>query len=846
MKLLRLFVEGVEIPVESGTITSRINSPAIGQFSIPPAANIRAILPRSLVVAAVHKTFLPEEKWEQISDYYSNLIEEQFGPGNIIKASDFEDYFVIFVGESMNFGLAKTTTSAHSSLTAVDFTNWLDYLYEIMYTINEAGVKTNLKRRFFFGRNAAPGDNPKLDEDCDDTVKSVLYNPSMEGWPECRDALYNQAKLLDPTKKIKNEDLIRTEIGAEASSKDEDDAFLKQLLEDGFMKGTLPEGCDRYRKRIDEVAKKLKEGKNAADRKLALCIEKYAEKMTDEDFSSAASEFYISEQIDGFVEIVKQRLTQKGTFGHNLRALLKSYLNQQYIDRMAAYYANFVDLISVSGRRSTFLKKFMDKDYTDKFFKNALSSSPKVFTLRTILGYVLGLLNHEMVNFGMPIVYKPSTRPLTAFQFFVKPETIFYAVPACNVIYPEEYETYSLATNPAGEPTRGYFRAPTFFTEGSIDTIQGQMTDIEYIIPQDIYYESRPLTLEEMIRGPVYMQQDFNFYMIDALAYGLGTKKKKKKKETEKKTVPILNPTAKDKDELWEKIEKQIGEENETEYTEATLKWILSQIAAYTFFKQKTAQRSIGLSITFNPFILTGEPALLVYYPKEGGHMVGYVVQTSHMISQQGARTSISLTNVRTYDEPAMKIGPAQNFHIGSKNIDYWGLQSLNLFSNLKADEKKNYFSDLYWGHVDENVFPGTEAYIGTRSVALIIDRYKKMLEARKSIYYTHNEDLLASKAIPILRLSDFILYGTHSFLLMTEPVTMDEIPNIIRKPDLNKAMHLITARDEKGNIRRNKKTGKPIKYWVIGNFDTVSQLKRYNTLLYRRMLEYNRIKEEK
>ena len=117
---LRLFIEGVEVPVISASVTIAMNAPAQAQIDVVPTDRLLRLLPRSVV----HLFYL---------DYEDALYGAAIGrPASSRDAS----YKLLFSGELFSLALSQSGFGSRSaSLTCLDFSNVLDtsYLYLAKY-----------------------------------------------------------------------------------------------------------------------------------------------------------------------------------------------------------------------------------------------------------------------------------------------------------------------------------------------------------------------------------------------------------------------------------------------------------------------------------------------------------------------------------------------------------------------------------------------------------------------------------------------------------------------------------------------------------------------------------------
>lgn len=142
---LRLFVEGVEVPVIAASVQAVPNSPAMCSIQIPPLAEATRFLPRSVV----HLFFL--DLYEAQSPFVSK--RGASAPGNSANPTTYEQglvgarsseeastqeesnvrngrYKLLFGGEFHGFTWSKSPTSRSFIMQCADFSNYWDYAYQ--------------------------------------------------------------------------------------------------------------------------------------------------------------------------------------------------------------------------------------------------------------------------------------------------------------------------------------------------------------------------------------------------------------------------------------------------------------------------------------------------------------------------------------------------------------------------------------------------------------------------------------------------------------------------------------------------------------------------------------------
>ena len=144
---LRLFLEGIEVPIISANIQVAPNSPMVCSIQVPPLAEGTRLLPRTLV----HLFFL--DFYEQDNPFFKAIKEQQAdlnkvkqGPDNqtgsggdqqdaktllqAITVTSNTSYKLLFGGEMIGFVWSKKTAHRSLMLQCEDFSNYWDYAYQ--------------------------------------------------------------------------------------------------------------------------------------------------------------------------------------------------------------------------------------------------------------------------------------------------------------------------------------------------------------------------------------------------------------------------------------------------------------------------------------------------------------------------------------------------------------------------------------------------------------------------------------------------------------------------------------------------------------------------------------------
>jgi hypothetical protein len=142
---LRLFLEGVEVPVIAASVQTAPNSPAVASIQIPPLPTGLEFLPRTLVhlfFLDFYETQSPfvssrgvsptNAKAQQDPTVYEQSVVETQSQGLDLDADNFlkQRYKLLFGGEVRGFAWSKSDRSRSLVLQCLDWSNYWDYAYQ--------------------------------------------------------------------------------------------------------------------------------------------------------------------------------------------------------------------------------------------------------------------------------------------------------------------------------------------------------------------------------------------------------------------------------------------------------------------------------------------------------------------------------------------------------------------------------------------------------------------------------------------------------------------------------------------------------------------------------------------
>lgn len=145
---LRLFLEGVEVPIIAANVKSTPNGPAVASIQIPPLAEATRLLPRTLVhlyfwdMYTASSPFIDQHAQQAPVDVDPTNAEKENSDADVagLTGNDGENftqadaksrnYKLLFVGEIVGFQWTKNALNRSVVLQCLDLSNYWDYAYQ--------------------------------------------------------------------------------------------------------------------------------------------------------------------------------------------------------------------------------------------------------------------------------------------------------------------------------------------------------------------------------------------------------------------------------------------------------------------------------------------------------------------------------------------------------------------------------------------------------------------------------------------------------------------------------------------------------------------------------------------
>jgi len=160
---LRLFMEGVEVPVIAANVTLQPDMPATAAIQIIPTDTSLYFLPRTLVHLFYLDSNLSEAEIDATRKASDKATKSRTGPHGAaevdrIEANDFA-YKILFTGEVIGFNYKKTPSGRQMVLQCMDLSSYWDTCYQFFSDYSAGGSGLTDKYHQFVGAGQGLFDN---------------------------------------------------------------------------------------------------------------------------------------------------------------------------------------------------------------------------------------------------------------------------------------------------------------------------------------------------------------------------------------------------------------------------------------------------------------------------------------------------------------------------------------------------------------------------------------------------------------------------------------------------------------------------------------------------------------
>ena len=674
---LRLFLEGVEVPVIAATVQVLPNSPAQCSIQIPPSAEGTNLFPRTLVHLffldpyEVESPFAPpgpsNPQQNQSPTAYQQALAPDPNPSTLpstTSTGDSDDvqnakYKLLFGGEVVGFQWTKNTANRSLVLQCLDWSNYWDYAYQWNNTdLFGPGVKalfsggsTNLFTDFL--------------EDEGSAILRILQTPSIQ-YPKLQGLLGGIVHLLEA---IGGSYYYGTQIAGENIffSIAELRLHITQMItayeKDPTASRLIGAGYDSLFGRTLGGLGRQVSVRQAINALMGIIFhETYAQpcpsytpasgntpagssrQSVRKDSNNAFIALVADDLLEGIQSVLEQvqAPSSPDTSSATAQASLIGSLSD--MRGLCKTTTNKITDKSVAGARSLYAAAGR---YLDQAAAAARSWVPGANA--SIVGKITTALNQadtQMIKASSFEVVTTSsgTMPARLNQQIFRPDVWFSAPPRCNVFFPENYNTLNYNRNFLLEPTRLLLKT----NDESFG--EDELFDQFYFAPKGFTLKTGRRELQAILSNDILDHELFT---------GI---------------LPVF---------------EKMGELNIFAARSGTVNGEMPKVGLaqrscnFLYFKYRFAARQLQLSGKFNPYLACGFPAVILdkyvtadaialrnqLLEQSGGaatseanallgtHFLCNLTEVEHTISQSGGQTTVNCSYARQPEEKVEFLG---------------------------------------------------------------------------------------------------------------------------------------------------------------------------------------------
>lgn len=672
---LRLFLEGIEIPVISASISVGANSPAVAAIQVIATDALYELFPRSLV----HLFF-----YDFVDGVVVPPIKENESPADVTS----KGYKLLFMGELQAISFAKDSGQRAATLQCVDFSNYWDTTYQYNYGGDITALLTGNRTANFIGANTNLLGSPLGHGTW--TVASLLSSKCVS-FPDMRGLLAGIVRMIEAIggcyygkTTFKGATYFHSlaelrlklmqQVGAAAA-----DTSTEKLLARKAFNAWMNRECGSLGKLVTfrELAGIIQRmvflesypcpapkfglgrtgltknvsissplAKDPKYKKLVAKLKELREKTvkTQSDFKVFQTHSGNSEAPEFMAPVVEDVKQMRNLAWFDLIGEMDRLKDKNYAIRKN---------LGIISLHTTYLYQLMPKQSGSLQFADALTWARQediLNRLSKIIEAIDRILGMNLTKNGT-ITYDEHDR---IYNQIFRPDIWFAPPPCCNVLFPECYSSF--------EWTRNYFREVTRL----------ELQTTHEILGDDALFNGRYYApnIEGMTDGRRLSSQKFAKFIMDHELY-IGI-------------IPMFEKLS--QANLFAMKSRQVNYQGvKVPYAQRSVN--------FQYFKHRFASRQMSSTGRFNPYFVPGFPGLLVDKPmnlKQLGSVseaqlkrlskspsstpgqltkaeflrtvvptqhLGCCVQISHQVGQNGGNTSYAFTEARVHRESSEFLG---------------------------------------------------------------------------------------------------------------------------------------------------------------------------------------------
>ena len=652
---LRLFLEGIELPVVSATVQFGVRQPAMARVEVVPSAYVRNLLPRTVVHL-----------------FYYDDREPDPAPGSMDRR-----WKLLFAGELADVDYVKDVAARSATLTCQDCTSYWSAALKYFFNDIIFNGQQLLKMNF----NNATGASGDIVFGSAAALIALLRKPC-RSYPQMKGLLGGVVRILEA--------IGGYHVG-EHTHGITDFFTVSQLRMHFYEQLGICARDDSYENLIKSASfykwmnQIVSQGGNAFSAKdviEAVLSVVFYNWISNPVALYESQENTKSTTTHGFVKGASQAVCEEvgKTMGRLLTALDPG--GHKNAAGTGSFYS-FVPKMKLDGSASTgpqaALLGQINKDIK-QYDAELADAEKKMVGARSVPasggGVLIGgkAVNHKtlytsvekhrmaalgnchkfMLLYGKGHATSKTTFDTTPVQRLLTvlfaPDAFMCPPPRCNIIFPEQYERIQVSQHMLQEPTRYMVITPTnFYGDTLPQELFGPLYHFAPLVKtidgkdiKDVVRTRRFVLPHELYSGPIPQMEWFS----DIRDYD-----------------PMLSM------EGGSIVKKMHAAQDKAEKEERGLADplpYLQHVAEFNFARMRYANRTMQLPMTFTPNLVAGLPALVIdrtpVWPRENGpaeeedadeHWLGVPQTITHRISQSGGSTTAVMNYVRGHREDA-------------------------------------------------------------------------------------------------------------------------------------------------------------------------------------------------
>jgi len=638
---LRLFLEGIEVPVVSASVQANPNSPAVASVQVVPLDEAMQFKPRTMV----HLFFYQPREWESAPATETDEILRR-------------RYKLLFCGEVVGFSFVRTPVSRAVVLQCVDFSSYWDACHA---TSIDWGPHGNA----FHDDSKLTAANNALFDNLVNQQPSVILGwlgqkPQTPGLDKVSGLAGGVIRMLEAIGGVSGRakgvndfftigelrGRILAQLGAE-----ENDNTARNLMDAQVFQQWLSNGLQNagLQSTFRDLLKVLFQYifydvvPNPAPRYVPGKVDKTTTNVSLKNSARGKSIAASLDQVFELLSRVRNDIYNAQTSPYGLEDSDKSRIRSicLYIKEEEGNMNKFppkasTPIIQKLRRARRLLESLSEAPYPKKTILLRIDEAGA--ELNGAKGSIQG--SGEVVDSST--TYGSSARLLTQ---IMRPDCFYAAPPKCNVIFPEHYQQLAYDRSYLTEPTRLHLQ------------VFSQIIGFDRLFNDNVVVPALSKDFIVKTEGPA----GYRSLMKHELHVGILLR-------TER--MPDTAAGGMTKSQSQDLASSRQGWAN--------------RAALFTFFKYRYAERTINLSGKFNPNVVCGFPALVVTAPtnvkdlnfslgsevgsakkrqglgvdefaeklrgKSPKQLIGMVGAVSHNIDQNGGTTTVMMHHVRQHD----------------------------------------------------------------------------------------------------------------------------------------------------------------------------------------------------